>query len=494
MIQHIFLKELQIALLNRRLIVSCFVLIILMVVGGLVFEKRYRSAQQEYDEFVLQDKQNLTAIVSNKQKEVEKVKEQGMSVSQDMIDEHLKLKLNEFIFITRHIGKEPSKLSFIASHNSALPNGVEMDYFRMSIPQTYNTFNQYFRPFVALDWANIVMYFLSFICLCFAYDAFSSEKQNGTLKLMLTSSVPRWKILLGKLFALWFILLMPIIIGIVIHLLIIQFSAGLILTSVDYYKVLAFILITILFIGFNILLFFGISIITPRASISSIVCLLAWIVLVFILPNTSWLIAGKLKPVPSIAEQNFREETLMKDADDKTIRWSSGWHFEWEKRSEDVYKWKNKHDWMENIHREIWDEYQNSLFRQTDLAIALSKISPFSVFRWIGDRIADNNYYGYHNFQQQAVAYQTVYRNYIVDKDAADPTSLHLIWRDRFNGCKDYMSKAAIDPADVPVFAYRSSKILDLMYQSRWDITVLLLWFGALFGLVYYAFARYDVR
>ncbi len=494
MVRHIFFKELQIALLNKRLIVSCLVLAILMVVGGLVFEKRYRSMQREYEEFVVQDRQSLEALINNKKKNVDEAKQRGATISQDIIDEYLKFRLNELLFITRNISKEPSKLSFIASHNSALPNGLEMDYFRMSIPQTYSTFNQYFRPFVALDWANIIMYFLSFVCLCFAYDAFSGEKQQGTLKLMLASSIPRWKILLGKLLALWCILLAPVIVGVITHLLILQLSANITLLPSDYYKILAFLLVSILFIGINILLFFAISIFTSRASVSSIVCLLAWIVLVFILPNTSWLVAGKLQPVPSIAEQNLREETLMKDADDKTIRWSSFWHQDWEKRSEDVYKWKNKHDRMENIHREIWEEYRNSLFRQTDAGIALSKISPFSVFRWVGDRIADNNYDGYRNFQQQAIAYQTIYRNYVIDKDAADPQSRHLIWRDQWNGCKDYMSKVAIDPADVPVFTYQPPGMLALLHNNRTDIAILLIWLGVLFGLVYYAFVRYDVR
>ncbi len=494
MVRHIFFKELQIALLNKRLVVSCLILGILMVVGGLIFEKRYRSMQREYEEFVLQDRQSLEAITNKKYKELEQAKEMGISAPQELIDEFLKFKLNELIFITHNISKEPSKLSFIASHNSALPNGLEIDYFRMSVPQTYSTFNQYFRPFVALDWANIIMYFLSFICLCFAYDAFSGEKQQGTLKLMLASSVPRWKILLGKLLALWCILLAPVIIGVITHLLIIQLSADIVLTPADYYKILAFLLVAILFMGINILLFFAISIFTSRASVSSIVCLLAWIVLVFILPNTSWLVAGKLQPVPSIAEQNLREESLLKDADDKTIYWSSVWRSNWEKHSEEVYRWKDKRDRMENIHREIWEEYRNSLFRQTDVGITLSKISPFSVFRWVGDRIADNNYYGYRNFQQQAIAYQTVYRNYIIDKDAADPKSLHLIWRGPWNECRDYVSNVGIDPADVPVFTYQSPSVLTLIYNSRTDIAILLVWLGVLFGLVYYAFVRYDVR
>ena len=494
MVQHIFFKELQIALLNKRLVASCLALVILIVVGGVIFENRYRSMQREYEEFMLQEGQGIEAIMNSRQKSIDNAKEKGVDMSQERIDEILKLTVSDLIFLTRYISKEPSKLSFIASHNSSLPNGLEMDYFRISIPQTYSTYNQYFRSFVALDWANIIMYFLSFICLCFAYDAFSGEKQQGTLKLMLASSVPRRKILLGKLYALWCILLAPVVVGMVIHLLIVQWSASIVLVPADYGKIALFLLATTLFIGVNILLFFAISIFTPRASVSSIVCLLVWIVLVFVLPNTNWLIAGKLHPVPSIAEQNLREELLKKDAHDKTIRWSGFWWTDWENRSEDVYKWKDMHDRKENIHREVWDEYRNSLFRQTEAGIALSKISPFMVFRFTGDRIADNNYYGYRNFEQQAVAYQDAFRSFIIDKDAADPQSRHLIWNDEWKGCRNYVSKEAINPNEAPVFNYQSPGISTLISGILADIALLLLWFGTMFGIVFYLFVRYDVR
>ncbi len=498
MIRYIFFKELQAALLNKRLTISCLVLTVLMAVGGFVFEKRYIGLQREYEESVMQNYRNLE-IAPNKQDYLESTqrmfKQYGQSIPQEMLNDFLKLHLNELVFTEQEIGKEPSKLSFIASGNGALPNGVKMDYFGTGIPENFGSFNKYFRPFIALDWANIILYFLSFVCLCFAYDAFSGERQNGTLKLMLSASVPRWKILAGKLSALWCILSAPVILGAVILLLMIQLSSDIMLSGGDYVKISVFLLFSFLFVGINILLFFGVSILTPRTSVSSVVCLLVWIVLVFILPDTAWLIAGKLSPVPGIDEQNRKEEALLKDADDKTVRWSSVWRSQWQKHSEDVYRWKNKCDRMENIREEIRDEYRNGLFRQTDMAIALTKISPFSVFRRVGDRVADNNYYGYRNFQSQVEAYRETFRSYINDKDAADPESLHLIWKGPFNNeSRDYMSNTVIDPADIPVFTYRSPDALSIMRAALTDIAILLLWLFGLFGLVFYAFTRYDVR
>ena len=115
------------------------------------------------------------------------------------------------------------------------------------------------------------------------------------------------------------------------------------------------------------------------------------------------------------------------------------------------------------------------------------------VFRFINDRIADNNYYGYQNFQRQAIAFQDACRNFIIDKDAADPQSLHLIWNDRFRACRSYISQTAIEPSEVPVFAYQAPKISTLIFNSRIDIIIMLLWLGAMFGIVFYLFEKYDV-
>ena len=92
-----FLKELQIALLNRRLAVSCLALVILMVIGGMIFEKRYRSMQHEYEEFLLQEGRSIEMLTINKQNEVDIIRQKGMDIPQAMIDEYMKLRLSELI-------------------------------------------------------------------------------------------------------------------------------------------------------------------------------------------------------------------------------------------------------------------------------------------------------------------------------------------------------------------------------------------------------------
>jgi len=56
------------------------------------------------------------------------------------------------------------------------------------------------------------------------------------------------------------------------------------------------------------------------------------------------------------------------------------------------------------------------------------------------------------------------------------------------------MSDVSITPGETPVFTYQSPEIPALIYNLRTDFAILLVWLCVLFGLVYYAFVRYDVR
>lgn len=465
MIKYIFIKELQSALLDKRLLFSCLVLTILMFIGGFVFERQYVSLKNEYEELALENNSKF--------------------------DEIQEFRLFDLISLKQNLSKAPSNLSFISQNNKALPNGIEINYFRTSIPQKYDSHNNYFRLFIALDWTNIIIYLFSFVCLCFAYDAFSGERQSGTLKLILSGSVPRWKILLGKLLSLWFILLIPVIIGIIINLLYFQLSPAIILSAIDYTKVFLFLIFTILILGINILIFFGISLLTPNSSVSSIVCLLVWITFIFVLPNISWLMANNLSPVPSMEEQNRKEESLLKNLNQ--AKWSSYW--ENNPPGEGVYKWKEMCDQREEVHKNVWDEYLNFIFQQSDMSINLSKISPFMTFKWMNDRIADTNYYGYKNFYTQALNYQNSLRTFVNDKDAADPNSYHLFWNSEFFGtCETFISKDSLQFGEIPHFSYQSVSLKTIFSEGMNEFILLSVWFILLFIGVSFSFYRYDVR
>jgi ABC-type transport system involved in multi-copper enzyme maturation permease subunit len=496
MIKIFFIKELQAALINGRLILSCFLLTVLMLVGGIVSERQYVSLKSEQEEM---RRENREAFELNNSKRVEPIKksllqldETELTKYQPLFSEMLRTTLYDLTTIKQRLTKYPSLLSFISQNNKTLPNGIEMDYFRMSIPEKFDSANNYIRSFVVLDWSNIIIYLFSFVCLCFAYDGFSGEKEKGTLKLMLSNSIPRWKIVSGKLLSLWFILSIPLLLGVILNLLYFQLSPNIILSATDYGKISIFVVFSVLIIGINVLLFLGISLVSKNSSVSSISCLLVWIVFVFIIPNTSWLMTNKISPVPAIDEQNRKEELLIKDVKEET--WSSLW--EGHPPTENVYKYKEMCDRKDEIHKNIWNEYIDRVFYQTNLNINISKISPFFIFKWLNDRISDNNYYGYRNLHSQVSTYQKSFQRFVSDMDASDKNSYHLIWSsyEPYGYCNAFMSNKVINIEEIPVFNYTFPDIKTTVKQGGNEIILLFAWIVFLFVGVFFIFYRYDVR
>ena len=363
-----------------------------------------------------------------------------------------------------------------------------MDYFRKSVPEKFGSTNDYIRSFIVLDWTCIIIYLFSFVCLCFAYNGFSGEKENGTFKLMLSNSIPRWQIVLGKLLSLWLILLIPVVLGVLINFIYFQISPHMVFSITDYYKILVFILFTVLIIGINVLLFLGISLLSKSSSVS----LLVWIFFVFVLPNISWLMGKNLSPVPGIEEQNRKKESLLKNVNQEM--WSSPW--EKNPPGEGVYKWKEMCDKKDEIHKNVWNEYTDLIFHQTNLSINLSKLSPFFVFKWLNDQISDNNYYGYRNLYSQVSSYQRNFQKFVSDMDNSDPNSYHLIWNsDEDSGnCEKFMSNKIVNIDEIPAFNYTFPGIETILRQSRSEIILLFAWLVFLLVGIFFIFSRYDVR
>ena len=129
---------------------------------------------------------------------------------------------------------------------------------------------------------------------------------------------------------------------------------------------------------------------------------------------------------------------------------------------------------------------------QTRKAIGISKISPFGLFRFLGDRISGNNFYGYTPFFEQVKNYQLTYREYVVRKDMADPDSRHIICNDGILAA--YMSQKNIHPSEVPKFSAQPASFKQIIADSLWDIVLLSFWVIGLFVLSFIAFVKYDVR
>ena len=76
-----------------------------------------------------------------------------------------------------------------------------------------------------VDWGFIIGYVLSLIALLFTFDAVSSERERGTLRLMLANAIPRHTVLIGKFLGALISISIPFTLAVLMNLLVISTSS-----------------------------------------------------------------------------------------------------------------------------------------------------------------------------------------------------------------------------------------------------------------------------
>ena len=158
---------------------------------------------------------------------------------------HLTDRANDSLYTLAQYGpgnfyKKPSPLHFCANGGEPLlPDAVEVDeppvfmtdaegnrllegIWSLSYPDA-NLHNKDVGPNVSqVDWAFIIGFILSLIALWFTFDAFSGEREQGTLRLMLANSIPRHTVLIGKFLGALLSISIPFALAVLVNLLLIS--------------------------------------------------------------------------------------------------------------------------------------------------------------------------------------------------------------------------------------------------------------------------------
>lgn len=488
--KEIFIKEIQLYLYDKKLIITWIGIILLMVINSFIFLSEHNLNQKKYETIVKQNAEKLDLDVDKYLPEIMYALH-VVNMDEKIVEEYLQTKLSDLIFINQQIPLEPAKLAFISSSKKDIPNGITLNYFGIGKP-VISTQNGNRLSNIELDWTNLIVYVISFICICFSYNIFSGEKINGTLKLIFTNNISRSTILLAKYLSVLIVLITPILIGMLINIIILNMSNIITLSSNDYLMILLFIVSMILFISVIILLVMIISIKTSTPSVSLVISLLIWMLFAVVVPNTSWILSKYTSPIQSINSiYTTRNKTFERE---KLGKYEGWWSDRWNNKEPEkgVYKWKNTVDRMDQVHNNLLENYKQSIFKQTNTAIKFTNISPFKLFQNLSDKICDNNFYRYVNFYNQIKNYHKSYQQQIVEIDSKDENSYHLIWNDEKT--KSFMSNKTIKGEEILKFTYKNKLVGKIIYSSLTNLLLLFVWATFLFVLSFIFLIRYDVR
>ena len=244
------------------------------------------------------------------------------------------------------------------------------------------------RPnYTQIDWVLVISVVLSFVAILFTFDAISEERERGTLRLILSNSVPRSQILIGKFLGALLSIGLPFLMAALINLFLLNAASHISLEARDWGQLGVIFLIAMVYMSIFIALGLLISARVNQPETSLTILLLIWVVVVVLTPNTLGSIVSGLKPAQTYEESNIRlgkQWEALREGD----KWPSGLP------TREVPPTKHTEMWAEFItaKAELWEklreEHLKTQIEQIQFARSVARVSPASIVQYAVESLA----------------------------------------------------------------------------------------------------------
>jgi len=264
----------------------------------------------------------------------------------------------------------------------------------------------------------MMLFIIPLLIILIGYNAFTREKEQGTLQLLKGQGVSSWKLILGK----WAGIFLPVLI-ITTGLFVI---ALVLLTGVEGFGELHYAVLLLLFLVYlayytvfiNITLF--ISAVSRQSGISLVSLLAIWILFCLAMPKASSNLAGTIYPYPSRqafttqveadkkagldghnpwsqAAKDFERETLLKYGVDSLSQLPFNF---------DGYRMQKGEEHEAQVYFKHYAKLKETHQKQTKIYQASAIISPFLPTRFLSMALARTDYDSHWDFADAAENYR----------------------------------------------------------------------------------------
>ncbi len=284
MIKEIIRKELLVNIFSYRFLIGFIVVTVMMGIVGYVLVEDYAYRKQTY--------------ISKVQSHAEQLKN-----------------FKVYSTIKTVVDIPPSPLSVFCRGAKDVPNSIEISLYQIpSVVDNQGTadfigqgresvgrYNPLLRIFTPIDLAFVIGVILSLFAILLVFDSFSGEREQGTLRLMLSTSIGRIQVLLGKFIGSLITIAIPLTIGFIEILLIWNFYPGIALTPEVWTGTVLIYAFSLLFLADFLALGLLISLFTTESSTGLMYLLLTWVLVVVAIPEG----------IGYLVEYNYPRESLM---------------------------------------------------------------------------------------------------------------------------------------------------------------------------------------
>jgi ABC-type transport system involved in multi-copper enzyme maturation permease subunit len=369
-----------------------------------------------------------------------------------------------------------------------------------------------------IDFRFCMVYVVSLMALVFTFNTVSGERERGTLRLLIASSVPRGTLLFCKWLSKTLVLIVPFLVAVCIALLVLNASPQIDLNSPQLVYSIAMILgISLLLIICMTILGVCLSTYATGSSQSITLLLTTWVILVLGIPKVTPMIANIIHRPESRRVISMRKTALTEDLmaefyaqreketvslygirpEEQDIRSNDGLVILGQRKItpeafQALMDKANDHSeqlWRQYRHRipieleKIEAQYQNQLQATHTLTMVLSRLSCLSCYIYAIADLAGTGINEPKNYMDNAKRYQDqisqlLYNNIIIAKN-------RYYWEKGFN------------PFHVPTFPdmqYTRPNLKTIISRRIWDVLLLAFYSVLFYSLAFFRILKYDVR
>ena len=404
-----------------------------------------------------------------------------------------------------YIYKKPSPLMFCAAGaDDALPERLWTQRDEDSYNQTrfYNPFVLIYWDIVdiwapkasqlletqAVDWVFIIGGLLSLMALLFTFDAFSGEKERGTLKLVMAQSLPRHTLLLGKFLGALLALALALSLAIVVNLLIVLALSQVSLGLVEAGRIVGMVGLSLLYLACFVGLGLWVSIWSSTTRSSLVGVLLLWTCGALLWPATGGALAAR------VLVSEFEEELVL------------GWGFAHNntpaleslltlkrrlgnrdlRNPQKVRQLADAQRAVRQFSQNREDRFLAHSLGEIENARHIVRLSPTGCFQYGMEALAGTGLARHKSFVEQARTYVQQFEQTMLNRDRDDPKSMHI------HLVAQGLSRQKIDPDTLPVFTENLSATT-LLRHAVVDVIGLFFFAVLTYLLAYRAWLRASI-
>lgn len=367
--------------------------------------------------------------------------------------------------------KMPQDLSFISMglsdyypyHYQISLRNQQLYSFLMGDDRMENPINQLNSNF---DLAFVLIWLLPLLIIAFSYNILSSEKEQGTLKLLEAQPVSITKILIIKI-----LLRFAIIIGIIAISICLFFSLFGVNIFTNMTAIVNLFFVVFAYVLFWFMLSILVNLFNRNSSINAGILFTLWLLIILIIPTLLNLVSNYKYPVSTRIEyiSFVRDATCEIDNNsDKALDKYFSEHLELGTRKSEnmpywVYKGALKNKIIEEVSDSIIKQYKSQLNNQIEFISHWNYFSPAIILQQALDKLSGNSTNDFLRFQAKADEYNYKWRMCFFQKILKD----ELLSKD--------------DVFDLPKYSYECEKDINITAHSLFILVCCVIVGGLIF-------------